>query len=175
MDIQIQKPIVLVGMMGCGKSCIGKALAEAIGFEFFDIDHLIEQQEGRSIAKIFLHDGEAGFRRIEARLIGDVLDRRFCVISTGGGALTDKETLCGIKEMAVSVWLRSDLDSIMSRIKDDKTRPLLQCDNPREQLGKLLRDRKALYEQADIHVNNNADDECCDVVDDIIQALKNFL
>ncbi len=165
-EVILNKPIVLVGMMGCGKSHIGKALAKDLGVIFCDSDSLIEEQQGKSIAQIFDESGEAGFREIEFKVIADLLDSGQCVISTGGGALTTPETLENVSNYGVSVWLNPDVETIWGRVKNDKTRPLLQCDNPRAKLEELLAAREHLYKQADIEVDNSSG------VDSVIVEIK---
>ncbi len=175
MNIDIlNKPIVFVGMMGCGKSYIGQALAKDLGINFYDSDKLIEEQEGKSISRIFAESGEKKFRNIEKDVILDLLDKSMlCVISTGGGAVTSFEVLDSIKNKSISIWLQSDVNSIYSRLIGDKTRPLLQCDDPISQLKKLLDKRYDLYSKADLIVKNDSSFE--NVVSDIKLKLYKFL
>ncbi len=171
-EINFNKPIVLVGMMGCGKSYIGKALANEFGLPFYDSDSLLEKQQGKSITQIFADDGEAHFRVLEKEVISDLLDRGLCVIATGGGALTTAETLSKVKSAGVSIWLNSDIDTIYERVKDDKTRPLLDCENPKAKLEDLLLAREELYDQADIEIDNSAGAQA--VINDINERLTPF-
>ncbi len=164
------KPIVLVGMMGCGKSYIGKALANELSLPFYDSDSLIVSRQGREIFQIFDEDGEDYFRNIEREVISDLLDNKeICVISTGGGALTTISTLENIKKHSISVWLYADIDTIYERIKNNNTRPLLQYDNPRAKLEELLAAREHLYKQADIEVDNSSG------VDSVIVEIKSSI
>lgn len=170
---RLVKPIVLVGMMGCGKSAVGARLAKVIGVNFHDSDKVIALDQGQSIAKIFSNDGEEYFREIEARKISDLLELDNCVISTGGGALGSTQTLRDIKSKAISIWLKSDVETIFSRIKGNKTRPLLQCENPRAKLEELLKARETLYAEADIHIDNSSS-HIKEVISKIERELKDY-
>ncbi len=172
-NLDIDKPIVLVGMMGCGKSLIAEKLVSAMGVALYDIDAMIKDDEDRTINEIFADEGEAYFRTLEADKIDAVLAEGLCVISTGGGALKTPRTLENIKEKAVFVWLDVDIDTIYKRIKDDKNRPLLQGDNPKAKLEELLAAREHLYKQADIRVDNSGDPN--DTVAEIGDKLSFFL
>ena len=167
----LQTPIVLVGMMGCGKSALGKALSAALECPLYDCDDLIVEEQGKPITQIFADEGEKAFRTLEQEKMQDLLGRGACVISTGGGAVTVVGVMENIKARAASVWLRCDVETILARLGDDDTRPLLQCDNPRKKLEELLSTRESLYAQADIHVDNTSSD-IQDVVNTIIQELR---
>ncbi len=168
------KPIVLVGMMGSGKSHVGRILASRLGLRFFDADKVIEDREGRSVNEIFSSVGECGFRDVEAEVIGGLLGGDCCVISTGGGAVTTPKVLEDIQGRAVVVWLQTSVDKILPRVIHDKNRPLLQCDDPKAKLEALMAEREPLYARADIHILN----EDCSVegsVEKILQALNKFM
>ena len=166
----LNKPIVLVGMMGAGKTHIGGTLADALALEFNDTDHLIEEKAGMSVPEIFEHFGEAKFRESEHKTIIEALDNPPCVLATGGGALMNAKTLEELKQRAVMVWIDVESDVLWSRVKDCKNRPLLQAPDARQRLEDLLEERKALYEQAHIHVQNNKG-QASDVVAKIIELL----
>ncbi len=165
--------ITMVGMMGSGKSYIGHKLAQELGYAFYDSDAFIVEKECKTIAQIFTDDGEAYFRDVEFATISALLDKDKCVISTGGGALIRDETLQNIKGKSISIWLKSDIDSILERIKGGGDRPLLHCDNPRSKLAELLNQREMLYNQADIHVDNSLLSSK-EVVQTIIEELHQY-
>mgnify|MGYP001156452841 FL=1 len=170
MDKEIKKPIVLVGMMGSGKSHVGRLLAERLNRSFYDADKILEEEQGRSISDIFSSDGESAFREMEADLIERLMQKNDAVISTGGGAVVTPSVLSKVKEQSVSVWLQTSVDKIIPRVINDKNRPLLQCGDPKSKLNALMDVREPLYAQADIHITNE-DIAVEDVVNKIVQAL----
>jgi shikimate kinase len=151
---RIDRPIVLVGMMGVGKSSLGKRLASLLGFGFVDADEEIEKAARMTIPEIFDQHGEAYFRdgerRVIARLMEDSGARR--VIATGGGAFCNAATRAEILEKGIAVWLDSDIDTLVDRTARKGNRPLLQGGNPREILTSLREERREFYEQAPIHI-----------------------
>ncbi len=156
---KLNKPIVLVGMMGCGKSHIGGALASYLDMPFYDSDAEVEAEQGQSIQAIFDAYGEGRFRDLEVNKIAELIGGETpSVISTGGGALMRSETLTLMKERAISVWIECDVDTIYERVKDDTARPLLQNEDPKGVLISLLERREGLYKQADVHVENTVQD-----------------
>ncbi len=167
------RPIVLVGMMGCGKSHVGKVLGQALGAEFYDVDHVIEEKQGMSISEIFDQRGEMFFRDAEARIMSELIDRGTAVISSGGGALIRESTLRKVLGEAVSIWINTDVDVLLRRLAGDTTRPLLQEGDARNKLLSLLDERLPLYGQADIYVENNGDE--ADVMNEIGRALEEYL
>lgn len=154
MGVNIDRPIVLVGMMGVGKTTIGKRLAPKLGLNFVDADEEIVAAAGMSISDLFQRHGEESFRRGEAQVIERLLQGPPLVLATGGGALVTKTTRVLVKEKAVSIWLRADIDTILARATRRPTRPLLQNGDPRATLTRLLDERRPFYEQADIHVDS---------------------
>ena len=146
--------IVLVGLMGAGKSCIGKRLAETIGWNFVDADSEIEKAAGCSIADIFERHGEAAFRDGERRVIQRLLQQGPSVIATGGGAFMNPETRDAIRANGVSVWLRADLEVLLRRTGRRDHRPLLRKGNPRETLSRLMAERYPVYAEADVVVES---------------------
>ncbi|GAB4125438.1 MAG: shikimate kinase [Rhodothalassiaceae bacterium] len=164
-------PVVLVGMMGVGKSSIGRRLASRIGLPFIDSDAEIEAAAGRSIVEIFEEFGEAAFRDGERRVLARLIDGRPAVIATGGGAFIDDETRALIKARALSVWLDADLAILLERTARRDTRPLLLEGDPGETLRRLKSEREAIYRQADIHVRSG-DGPHDAVVAQILEALE---
>ncbi|MFT6220517.1 MAG: shikimate kinase/3-dehydroquinate synthase [Myxococcota bacterium] len=153
-DLNDKKIIVLTGMMGVGKTTIGNKLAESAGFYFIDSDQEVEDQSGQSIAEIFKHKGEKYFRTIEKEAVLEILNRdEHIVLSLGGGAFMDEEVRDLIKEKAVSVWLYSDLETLLYRISAKNTRPLLNRVNKRKVLSDLIIQRYPTYKLADIHID----------------------
>jgi shikimate kinase len=140
------KPIVLVGMMGAGKSTVGKRLASRLHWQFIDSDHELEQRCGASIATIFDLEGEAGFRKRESEVLADILKRETVVLGTGGGAVIAEVNRQLMSEAGTVVYLRAQLSDLWHRTRRDKRRPLLQSADPKQRLGQLLAARVALYE-----------------------------
>lgn len=146
--------IVLVGLMGAGKSCIGRKLAARLGLPFVDADAEIEKAAGCSISEIFEQHGEQAFRDGERRVIARLLEDGPQVVASGGGAYMDPKTRKTIARHAVSVWLRADLDLLVRRTSRRNTRPLLRTGDPREILGRLIDERYPVYAKADITVDS---------------------
>ncbi len=149
------RTIALVGLMGVGKSTIGRKLALTLGIPFRDADTEIEQAAGRSISEIFAERGEAEFRAGERRVIARLLDESPHVLATGGGAFMNPETRDLIKDKAVSVWLKADLDVMVRRVSRKDTRPLLVDRDPRQVLKALMTDRYPVYALADIVIETD--------------------
>lgn len=145
--------LFLVGLMGAGKTTVGRALARKLNKRFIDSDHEIEARTGASIPLIFEIEGEEGFRQREAEVIHDLTSQSGIVLATGGGAILREENRACLKERGTVIFLRASIDSILQRTSHDKNRPLLQTANPRERLEELTRLREPLYrEVADIIV-----------------------
>jgi len=144
--------IALVGLMGAGKSSVGRRLAHALGLPFRDADEEVERAAGRSVAEIFEELGETAFRDGERRVIARLLDEPPHVLATGGGAFMNPETRRLIADKAVSVWLQADVDVLARRVARKNDRPLLRGRDPREVLSALSRDRDPVYALADITV-----------------------
>lgn len=153
--LTIDRPLVLVGMMGAGKTSVGRRLAEVLGLPFRDADDEIEKAAGLTVSEIFERHGEAEFRRGERRVIKRLLEGPPHVLATGGGAFMDPETRALIKQKAVSVWLKADLDVLMRRVLRRPTRPLLQVEDPRAAMAALLAKREPIYAEADVVVHSN--------------------
>lgn len=148
----LQRSIALIGMMGAGKSAIGRLLAARIGVSFVDVDTEIETAAGCDIAGIFARDGEAVFREAEHRMIARLLDRPACVLATGGGAFMDPRNRRVIAEKAYSVWLKVTFDLLWQRVSRRCHRPLLRLPDPKDRLRDLLVAREPVYAGADITV-----------------------
>ena len=150
----IDRPIVLVGLMGAGKSCIGRRLATRLGLGFVDADREIEQAAGCSIPEIFQRHGEEAFRDGERRVILRLLDGGPHVLATGGGAFMDPRTRHAIREKAISIWLRADLELLARRVQRRNDRPLLQVADPKAKLAQLMAERYPVYAEADLTVES---------------------
>jgi shikimate kinase len=169
------RSIVLVGMMGVGKSSIGRRLAARLGVPFVDADAEIEKAAGMSIADIFGRHGEADFRSGEARVIARLLDGGPQVLATGGGAVMNADTRVAIKAKGVSIWLSAELDVLMRRINKRKNdRPMLQTADPAATLRELLVAREPVYAQADLTVQSREVPHDA-IVSEIMTALATFL
>lgn len=169
-DVLPTQAVVLVGLMGAGKSTVGRRLAKRLGLPFADADAEIEKAAGCSITDIFEFHGEDSFRQGERRVIKRLLEGPPKVISTGGGAFIDPETRRRIRGKAVSVWLRADLDTILKRVKRNDNRPLLKNSDTRGTLEKLMIERDPIYAEADIVVDSG-DTAIEKVVDAIVAEI----
>ncbi len=139
--------------MGSGKSVVGKVLAGLSGYEFVDTDEIIELKTGKSVSDIFKEDGEKRFREIESEIISEVCKKKGQVISTGGGAIISRDNLENMKTGGSLVMLFASPDEIFERIKSESHRPLLNLENPKEKIIKLLEKRSPFYLQADLVVD----------------------
>ncbi|MGO8711887.1 MAG: shikimate kinase [Rhizomicrobium sp.] len=168
---RLKRTIALVGMMGAGKSSVGRRLAAQLGVPFRDADSEIEAAAGCTIAEIFDRFGEQAFRDGERRVILRLLTEPPHVLATGGGAFVDERTRAQIKADAVSIWLRAPPELLAARVQRRETRPLLRDGDPREILEKLLAAREPFYAQADISLDIE-DGPHATVVERIIAALE---
>ena len=166
-----RRSIVLVGMMGAGKSTIGRRLGVRLRLPFLDADVEIEAAHRMSIPEIFETHGEPYFRDGEARVIARLLESGPAVIATGGGAFMREETRNRIREKAVSLWLKADVDTIMKRVRRRADRPLLQTDDPAATVSRLLEAREPVYQSADLTIASR-DVPHDRVVDECIDALR---
>ncbi len=164
------KSLVLVGLMGAGKSSVGKRLAHRLALPFFDADVEIERAAGASIPDIFAEHGEAAFRDGERRVIARLLEQSPIVLATGGGAFMNEETRARIRRSGLSIWLKAELDVLVRRTARRGNRPLLQADDPRIVLEKLMAQRYPVYAEADMTVTTGEGPHE-DVVERIIAAL----
>lgn len=166
--------IVLVGMMGAGKSSIGRRLASRLGLPFTDADGEIELAAGMSIPDIFAERGEAEFRSGEARVIGRLLEGGPQVLATGGGAFQNADTRTAIGTKGVSVWLKADFEVLMRRIRRRNDRPMLKTADPAETLRRLIAERYPVYAEADLTIESREVPHGI-IVDEILTALRNHL
>lgn len=152
----IKGPIVLIGMMGVGKSTVGRRLATRLGLPFVDADEEIERAAGMTISEIFERYGEAHFRDGERRVIGRLMDGEPKVIATGGGAFMQAETRAEILEHAIAIWLDADIDVLVDRVSRREGRPLLKDKDPHAVLSELAATRNPVYALAPIHIKSMA-------------------
>jgi shikimate kinase len=167
------RSIVIIGLMGAGKSTIGRRLAERLGIAFTDADAEIEKAAGKSIAEIFAEHGEPYFRDGERKVIARLLRSGPQVLATGGGAFMSEETRKAIKEQAVSVWLKADLALLMKRVRRRSHRPLLQAEDPDAVMAELMEKRYPVYALADITVESR-DVPHNIIVNDVVRALMRY-
>ena len=168
------RSLYLVGMMGSGKTSTGRPLAERLGYGFVDADAVIEQAAGCSIPEIFERDGEAGFRKLESKVLSAISQRHSLVVATGGGVVTQPENW-GLLHSGIVIWLDVVPDQLLQRLQADSTvRPLLQTADPEAALNALLNERRPLYAEADLTVVIN-DEAPETVADGILQLLPSLL
>lgn len=153
--LHVDRPVALVGLMGAGKSTIGRRLALALKLPFVDADAEIEHAAGLSVQEIFARFGEDYFRRGERRVIERLLNDPPHILATGGGAFIDPMTRTLMRQKAISIWLRADLDVLMRRVERRDDRPLLKGDDPRAVMRRLMDLRYPIYAQADLIVDSS--------------------
>lgn len=168
---RLKKTIVMVGMMGAGKTAVGRALALRIGVPFLDSDAEIEAAASRTVPEIFERDGEPFFRAKETQVISRLLTTERCVLSTGGGAFLAPQNRDNISRNGVSVWLDADLDLLWQRVRHKDTRPLLRTSDPRGTLARIYAARVPLYALADVTVKSLPDASIDEMVQRVIAAL----
>ncbi len=166
-----KKTIVLVGLMGVGKTTLGKRLAGDMGLEFVDLDILIEQDQGCSISQIFDYASETTFRSIERRILQEQLQSGVKIIATGGGAFIEEENRKMIKEKAISIWLKADLGTLIDRTSKRTNRPLLEQGNKKHILTQLMEKRDPIYEEADFSVQTDRGSHYT-IIREIIKKIK---
>lgn len=171
MSWHLKKTVVMVGMMGAGKTAVGTQLARVLGVPFLDSDEEIVLAANRSIAEIFERDGEPFFRARETEVLSRLLRGAPCVLSTGGGAFLTEPNRQMIADHGVSVWLRAELDLLWQRVRHKSTRPLLRTANPRETLRSLYEARVPIYGLADLVVDSRPDYSVEDMADRVVAAL----
>ena len=171
---RLDRPIVLVGLMGVGKSTVGRRLAKRLGLPFVDSDSEIEGAAGLSAAEVFERYGEKDFRDGERRLVARLIKGAVRVIATGGGAYVDPRTRELLNDRAITIWLDAPVEVLAERTARRDTRPLLRTADPKQTLERLSEERRPSYAEAHIHVRSG-DGAHKDVVDTIIRALEDFL
>jgi shikimate kinase len=167
------RPIVLVGLMGAGKSSVGRRLAEKLGLPFVDADAEIEVAAGKSVSEIFADHGEPYFRDGERRVISRLLSNGAQILATGGGAFMNEDTQARIRDCGVSVWLRASLPLLMKRVMKRQDRPLLRATDPEAVMRNLIDTRYPVYAKADITVESR-DVQHGQMVNDVIRALAQW-
>lgn len=172
--LSLPRTVVLVGLMGAGKSCVGRKLAARLGLDFVDADQEIEKAANQTVAEIFSNYGEPAFRDLERKVMARLLAGTPCILAAGGGAFMDETTRALVKDKGLSLWLRADLDLLVKRTAGRDHRPLLKTGDPREILGRLIGQRYPVYCQADLIVDSA--DQPADVTVDAVQAaLEDYL
>ena len=151
----VDRPIVLVGLMGAGKTTVGRRLAALLRLPFIDADEEIERAAGLEVSEIFALHGEEEFRRGERRVIARLLQGPPHVLATGGGAFVNADTRALVRAHATSIWLRADLDVLMRRVEKRDNRPLLKQGDPRAIMERLMAERYPIYGEADLVVDSN--------------------
>ena len=162
----MKKNLVLTGMMGVGKTTVGKRLAEKLGNRFIDIDKIIETKENKTITEIFANKGENYFRKIEKEITIDILNKKNVVIALGGGAFINPNIRKEIRNTSISVWLDLSLKTLITRISNTKKRPLLKEGNLKEAINRIYSERKKIYNQSNFKIK-------CDLlkVDQIVNKI----
>ncbi|WP_147104519.1 shikimate kinase [Tateyamaria sp. syn59] len=168
---RLKKTVVMVGMMGAGKTAVGRALALRLNVPFLDSDAEIETAANMTVPEIFERDGEPFFRRKETQVISRLLDEERGILSTGGGAFLAQENRANITARGVSVWLNADLDLLWQRVRHKDTRPLLRTSDPRATLAEIYAARVPLYALADVTVRSEAEKSIEQMVDRVVGTL----
>lgn len=168
----LKKPVTVVGMMGAGKTAVGKALATRLGVPFLDSDAEIEAAANMTIAEVFQRDGEAFFRDREAEVIARLLSTGPIVLSTGGGAFLAERNRDAISAAGVSLWLRADLDLLWQRVRHKTTRPLLRTADPKKTLAEIYAARQPIYALADLVADADPKYSISDMAAHVIDVLK---
>lgn len=173
-QLPFQRPVYLVGMMGAGKTTIGRALARKLGWQFVDLDHELESRCGVKVSIIFDIEGEQGFRKRESALLDECTRRSGIVLATGGGAVLNPQNRQLLRERGVVVYLRASVDELYRRVERDRNRPLLQTGNPRQRLQELVQQREPLYEEVADLVFETGNLPIAQTTRVLIKELQNF-
>src|SRR3954451_21994548 len=171
---RLDRPVVLVGLMGVGKSTVGRRLAKRLALPFVDRDSAIEDAAGCTAAEVFERYGEQDFRDGERRLVARLIDGEVRIIATGGGAFVDPRTRQLLNERAITIWLDAPVEILAERTSRRNTRPLLRTQDPKATLERLSEERRPSYQEAHIHVKSG-NGEHKGVVESIVEALENYL
>ena len=167
----MQNNIVLCGFMGCGKTTVGKLLAQNLGYTFVDTDAFIEQKENMSVSDIFAKKGEPYFRKVEAEAAKTLGSEQGLIIATGGGMMLSGENAANLNKTGLSFWVKISVETVLERLKNDTTRPLLQKGNKRQAVAELMQEREPLYAaNCRFHISGEGTPE--DVASRILNTLK---
>ena len=167
-----EKNIIFVGLMGSGKTTIGKQVSKSLDMEFFDTDHAVEVKTGVNIATIFELEGEEGFRLREHNLLVDLIDNQKKVIATGGGIVLNGENRKLLRQLGTVVYLRSNIKDLILRLKNDKTRPLIQNVNLDEKFNELFKQRDPLYIEVADYIIDTKNKKVSDIKNEILELLN---
>ncbi|WP_413175495.1 shikimate kinase [Anabaena azotica] len=166
--------LYLIGMMGVGKTTVGRLLAHQLGYGFIDTDDVIVKAAGKSINEIFTEEGEAAFRQLESDVLGQVCAYTKLTIATGGGIVLRQENW-GYLRHGLIVWLDAPVQVLLKRLAEDETRPLLQDSDPEDKLRSLLQQRQPLYSQADLHITITDNQTPEEIATRILEAIPSVL
>ncbi len=166
--------VVMVGMMGCGKSAVGRKLAESLKLTFVDVDQLIIEDAGRSIPEIFKDEGEAGFRNRERRILESLRALSYHVIATGGGAVLTAENRRVIRSLGYVAWLTASIDTLLFRVSQNRERPLMQTADPRARLEELMEQRKPYYREVANIVIDTTELSMCETVHGLVESINYY-
>ncbi len=170
----LNKSIVLVGLMGAGKTSVGREVAKRLGLNFVDSDDLIVEAAGKEISDIFKDEGEEHFRALEQQVLRDAIHSdQVCIISTGGGAFMNDATRKAIQESAISLFLEADIDVLVARVGTSQGRPLFKDKDPKEVLSDLIEVRYPIYKQAHVHVDTY-DEQIEETLNRVIETLYTY-
>lgn len=164
--------VVMVGMMGCGKSAIGRKLADSLKLSFVDTDALIVEEAGRSIPEIFADESETGFRRRERRVLTQLQDVRDHVIATGGGIVVSAENRALLRSLGYVAWLTASIETLLFRVSQNRERPLMRTEDPRGRLVDLLEQRKGSYKEVADIVVDTSDLTMCETVHGLVESIN---
>ncbi|EJF74628.1 shikimate kinase [Bartonella alsatica] len=169
-----KRALVFVGLMGAGKSVIGKRVATMLHLPFYDSDQEIEKVVQMKITEIFKIYGEPKFRALEQRVILNLIKKSPLVLATGGGAYINQAIQKAIHQNGISIWLKADLDTLMRRVSRHPTRPLLQTANPKETMRKLMEERYPIYGKANLTINSHKESRFT-VAKNVVRSVQHYL